>query len=357
MNQQPSLDRRPPLLRARALAHVSLTRRDPDAMGRFLVDFGFHALGGGYFRTHAAGLPWSVRIVPSDEDSFSGFAFQADKVEDLDVFAGATQSKVMASEAPGGGVCVATSDPCGFQVELVFYNEQISALSKADDPFPINRPGRIERVNTTVRPPLASAPVFKLGHIVLQTPAFAETSDWYAYHFGLILSDIEQLPDGSPVLGFYRLDRGEEPTDHHTVAFLAGGSPRLLHVSTETSTIDALGQGQQFLKSKGWEHYWGIGRHELGSQIFDYWKDPAGDEWEHYIDGDMMNEAYPTGYHQFGRSGLWSWGCDLPASMRPELPLEAIPDIHAAGGFGSMTLEQAKQFIEAFQAPPRPWLK
>ena len=37
---------------------------------------------------------------------------------------------------------------------------------------------------------------------------------------------------------------------------------------------------------------WGIGKHILGSQVFDYWKDPAGFTLEHFTDGDLFNEAW-----------------------------------------------------------------
>ncbi|QUM74407.1 VOC family protein [Sphingopyxis granuli] len=345
------------VVRAAALAHVRFSRRDPEAMARFLVDFGFVALGGGFFRAHGDGAPWAVEVVTGSEDAFLGCAFAAEREEDLQIFADAVGSSLTALDAPGGGRCVKTVDPSGYEVQLVFGAEQANAISDPTNPFPVNGPGLAIRVNETVRPSIAPAPVFKLGHVVLQTPNFQATSEWYMRHFGLIPTDVQYLPDESPILGFYRLNRGDTPTDHHTLALLAGGEPRLLHVSTETSTIDALGQGQHHLKTQGWTHFWGIGRHELGSQIFDYWKDSVGDEWEHYIDGDMMTIDYPTGHHRLSRGGLWTWGHDLPDSMRPDLPIEAVPDIHAAGGFGSMTIDQATGFIEAMKAPPRAWLK
>jgi len=36
----------------------------------------------------------------------------------------------------------------------------------------------------------------------------------------------------------------------------------------------------------------GIGPH-LGSQVLHYWKDPVGDEWEHYCDGDVSMPVSP----------------------------------------------------------------
>jgi catechol 2,3-dioxygenase-like lactoylglutathione lyase family enzyme len=200
------------------------------------------------------------------------------------------------------------------------------------------------RINTPVRTPVQPAPVFRVGHIVLMTPDFNAMAEWYMRRFGLIASDVLTLPDGSAALGFFRFDRGGEPADHHSLALLAGPAPRLLHVATETPDIEAIGQGQQHLRAGGWTHHWGIGRHLLGSQIFDYWKDPPGDEWEHYADGDVMTADFPTGHHPLDRGGLWTWGDDLPDSMRPQHDLPA--DAPA----------QAKAIHEALSRPPRPWM-
>ena len=64
---------------------------------------------------------------------------------------------------------------------------------------------------------------------------------------------------------------------------------------------DAVGMGQRVLRDRGWKHAWGIGRHILGSQIFDYWQDPWGDKHEHYCDGDLFTADQPTGVHPVSR--------------------------------------------------------
>jgi hypothetical protein len=221
----------------------------------------------------------------------------------------------------------------------------------------LNTPFQKERVNATVRSTTQPSPLFKLGHIVLQRPDFQRASQWYMRHFGLIPSDVQCLPDGQPALGFFRLDRGATPADHHTLALLGGPATKLLHVSFETLDLESVGQGNQHLRARGWTHYWGIGRHILGSQVFDYWKDPAGDEWEHYSDGDVMTAEYPTGYSPLTRGGLWAWGDDLPDDLRPPISPEDVEKIHAAGGFGSMDLQQVKGLMQALSVQPRPWMR
>ena len=43
--------------------------------------------------------------------------------------------------------------------------------------------------------------------------------------------------------------------------------------------------GHEWLTDKGYQSSWGVGRHVLGSQIFDYWFDPSGHHVEHYVSG------------------------------------------------------------------------
>jgi hypothetical protein len=53
-------------------------------------------------------------------------------------------------------------------------------------------------------------------------------------------------------------------------------------------------RGHDHLQSNGRTPAWGIGRHVLGSQMFDYWKDPWGSELEHWSDGDLFTAADPS---------------------------------------------------------------
>jgi hypothetical protein len=45
----------------------------------------------------------------------------------------------------------------------------------------------------------------------------------------------------------------------------------------------------QWLLRKGYTPSWGIGRHILGSQIFDYWYTPDDFMVEHYSDGEYIS--------------------------------------------------------------------
>ena len=65
----------------------------------------------------------------------------------------------------------------------------------------------------------------------------------------------------------------------------------------EVEDIDAVMAGHDHLVQAGDDHHAGIGRHVLGSQIFDYWRDPWGHIVEHFTDGDLLNAQLEPGLH------------------------------------------------------------
>ncbi len=138
---------------------------------------------------------------------------------------------------------------------------------------------------------------------------------------------------------------------------LVGGlEDRYEHSAYEVIDLDALGQGQQVLRAAGHSHMWGIGRHLLGSQLFDYWRDPDGFELEHYADGDLFTADHETEYSPLTFSGIWAWGDDAPASMKPKMNLRTLLRVLALLRSGAITPQRLKLLGSALGAPARPWL-
>jgi hypothetical protein len=75
-------------------------------------------------------------------------------------------------------------------------------------------------------------------------------------------------------------------------------------MSFEVPDIDDVCMGHDYLKQFGaYEHMWGIGRHVLGSQVYDYWADPWGRVHEHWADSDRLNLAngsHGRASHRYG---------------------------------------------------------
>lgn len=107
---------------------------------------------------------------------------------------------------------------------------------------------------------------------------------------------------------FFRLDRGKEFVDHHCFFFFEGPKMHVHHSSFETHDFDAQVLGHDWLRHQGYTNCWGVGRHVMGSQIFDYWFDPSNFILEHYVDGDLLDMNEPTHHNKAAPDNLHVWG-------------------------------------------------
>ncbi|MBZ4415509.1 2,4,5-trihydroxytoluene oxygenase [Myxococcus sp. RHSTA-1-4] len=320
----PPLARHPhPTVKAQSLAWLMFERPDLDRTERFLTDFGLRVAARtdeALFLRGTEPSPFCYVAVQGRRPRFAGFGLRVGSVEDLTKLAALPgASGIEPSPWPGGGERVRLTDPSGFAVHAVHGAADAEALPHRA-PMPLNVAGAHPRINGTQRPPVAPPEVLRLGHVVLEVVDFQATFHWYLQHFGFIPSDVQVLPDGSPAVAFLRLDLGDRPADHHTLALAQGVVPTYSHSAYEVVDADAVGMGHRVLKDRGWRHAWGVGRHILGSQIFDYWHDPYGDKHEHYTDGDLFTAEVPTGVHPTSRDAMAQWGEPMPRSFsRPAL--------------------------------------
>ncbi|BAE54542.1 unnamed protein product [Aspergillus oryzae RIB40] len=120
---------------------------------------------------------------------------------------------------------------------------------------------------------------------------------------------------GRDITTFLHLDRGSELVDHHCFFFFEGPRSHVHHSSFETHDFDTQVLGHDWLRSKGYENCWGVGRHIMGSQIFDYWFDTSRFIIEHYVDGDLVNDQHQTNRSLATPDNLHVWGPDLPPTF------------------------------------------
>jgi hypothetical protein len=74
--------------------------------------------------------------------------------------------------------------------------------------------------------------------------------------------------------------------------------------------------GHEYLRQANkYEHVWGIGRHLLGSQIYDYWKDPWDRVHEHWTDTDVLNARTPPNLFPAEEGLASQWGTPPPQSF------------------------------------------
>src|SRR5215467_13379640 len=152
--------------------------------------------------------------------------------------------------------------------------------------------------------------VKRIGHGVLMTSRFHETIRWFRETLGFICSDDVYAGEKDNLIGsFNRCDRGDAYVDHHVLFCLNHQKTGLNHLSFEVQDIDDVCMGHDFLKQTGaYEHMWGIGRHVLGSQVYDYWADPWGRVHEHWADSDRLNLANGSNLVPAEEALVSQWG-------------------------------------------------
>jgi hypothetical protein len=133
--------------------------------------------------------------------------------------------------------------------------------------------------------------VKRIAHAVLGTPKVKDTVGWFRHHLGFICSDDVYAGQKDNLIGsFNRIDGGETFVDHHVFFAINHSHAGLNHISFEVQDMDDVFMGHQHMRDTGkYEHMWGIGRHLLGSQVYDYWADPWRRVHEHWADSDRLN--------------------------------------------------------------------
>jgi catechol 2,3-dioxygenase-like lactoylglutathione lyase family enzyme len=311
------------VIKVEDIAHVRFAAPDLCVMRSFLEDFGlrpFEADGRLYGRA-GDGRPF-VHVTEPGEARFLALGLRAGQVSDLEVLAAHDGVLVEDLDAPGGGKVVRLNDPDGYRVEVVA-GQSKDTMEAPPAAARWNTALSKTRLREAVRLSPAPAHVRRIGHAVLKVRDFRRSERWYKERFGFLTSDEVEAAEGVPVGAFMRCDRGDQPADHHTL-FLAQlpGPLGLLHAAFEVADLDDLMLGHQHLKSRNRQSAWGVGRHIMGSQVFDYWKDPFGNELEHWTDGDLFTAADPPQKQPMSALLAVQWGSPHPmfAGKRPPPP-------------------------------------
>jgi catechol 2,3-dioxygenase-like lactoylglutathione lyase family enzyme len=292
--------------------------RAPDLvqMRRFLEDFGLIVAQDGE-RLFARGVGTSpfLHVTELGDPGFAALGLRAAALTDLETLAKSEGVVVEPLAAPGGGYVVVLTDPDGRRVEVVAGQAKAESATLPDRE-PWNTSGRRERLRQTKRVAGGPAHVVRLGHCVLNVADFRASERWYKDRFGFITSDEIALTPDFSLGAFMRCDRGAIPTDHHTLFLVQSPSgPGFNHAAFEVADLDDLMAGHQKLKDAGRHAEWGVGRHILGSQVFDYWRDPWGHTLEHWTDGDLFTADDGSNVASITDLMGVQWGPSAPPTM------------------------------------------
>jgi catechol 2,3-dioxygenase-like lactoylglutathione lyase family enzyme len=303
------------VIKVEDVAYVRFRCPDLSALGAFLTDFGLASRIEGE-RLFARGLGAAPFLYAAEagEPGFAAVGLRAESVADLERLAASEGLAVRSLDAPGGGSVVTLTDPDGFQVEVVA-GQQPAPAHDAPERTPWNAVAHHARLGQVKRIAAGPAHVVRLGHVVLNVTDFRRSEAWYKARFGFITSDEVAVSPQFTLGAFLRCDRGATPTDHHTLFLAQGPKAKFNHAAFEVVDLDDLMAGHEHLKASARVQEWGVGRHVLGSQVFDYWRDPWGHAVEHWTDGDLLTAD--SGSNVVGLQDLLAvqWGPSAPPTM------------------------------------------
>jgi hypothetical protein len=278
------------------LAHMRYQHPDLNVITTFLRDFGMHVVKKTPTQRWYAGYGPDQYVYYAQEgpSKYLGGTFEVESTAELEKITKLPNCTVLndgiqeMTDAPGGGQILSILDPEGFPVNFIYGQTPAS--------HDIPKPAKLLHNDESDKPRQRAfqrfepgpAAVHKLGHFGLNVEDFPAQMAWYTKHFNICPSDILYInldgqtdeqgnPKRKEVALFAHIDRGEDLVDHHTMfltTLTPGVEKHVHHCSFEVHDFDTQALGHQWLAGKGYEPVWGVGRHILGSQIFDYWWDP-----------------------------------------------------------------------------------
>jgi catechol 2,3-dioxygenase-like lactoylglutathione lyase family enzyme len=281
-----------PVINVQDMAYVRYSAPDLEKMRTFLIDFGMAeaAYADGRLFMRGAGPSPFIHATEQGEPALLAVGFKAASVADLQTLAAAEGVAVEDLDAPGGGKVVRLRDPDGFPIEVVAGQQTVeNRVNGVRQPW--NHAEAIGRTREAKRIAAGPATVKRLGHVGIIVSDVPRSWAWYSERFGFIGSDVVRTLTHDVCAVFARCNLGSNPADHHTInlAAVPDVPAKFHHAAYEVGDMDDLMAGHDILKTRGYSHSYGIGRHVLGSQVFDYWFDPFGNRVEHWTDGDLFS--------------------------------------------------------------------
>ena len=305
-----------PAIKVTDIAYGRLRSPDLDAQEEFLTHFGMVKVERTKNALYMRGTDPAhhIHVTEKGDPGFVGIAYYAASEGDLDQVAKVPgASGVEDIDEPGGGKRVRLKEPNGYQIEVVWGIQQLPKIPVNRDPMntgtePLRRAGKLMRL------PKQPTPIRRIGHGVMGSPKLRETVQWFRDTLGFICSDDVYVESKDNLIGsFNRCDRGDEFVDHHVFFCIKHDKAGLNHFSFEVHDVDDVFTGHEIMEKVGkYEHMWGIGRHLLGSQVYDYWADPWGRVHERWADTDRLNVKSGSNVLPAHEALISQWGGPPP---------------------------------------------
>jgi catechol 2,3-dioxygenase-like lactoylglutathione lyase family enzyme len=286
------------------LGSITLGVPDVAAASAFYRDFGLEDLGAGRFASADGGE--QLRLVHTPYRRLVEFCVAASDEDDLARVAGAAQRHGIAVDRDEDGSIAMTEPVVGIRARVAVRERVVEqpAISRA-----MNAPG------STVRPGERAPAIFdtgparprRLGHALYTTSDLDASQRFLVDVLGFRLSDTTP-----GIISFLRCS-----TDHHNIGLINAPVPFFHHSSWAVNDLDEIGRGaHSLLAVDPTRHVWGLGRHFLGSNLFWYFRDPAGNYTEYFADLDqIVDDAAWIAREWDPSKALYAWGPPVPADF------------------------------------------
>ena len=356
---------------------------DLDKQKEFMNHFGCqlaYETDNSIFFKGSGSYPYIYVASKGDQNKCIGMAYKVNAFEDLQNLSTNLNVEIVDNDEPGGGKKVTLIDPEGLEIEIYYGINEIDPEIKTSpklntgnstERIKSNSPNDGDRVNELQRIGQASdewqleddkwvynlrTSVKRVGHTAINCKDAKESIRWYSENLGLLVTNYIMGPDGSDHMGaFMRADTGDIPAEHHilnNVQFPGDGDfAPYGHAGYEVSgSVDDLMAGHHHLKSVDkYPHEWGIGRHLLGSQMYDYWRDAYGFTHEHWTDGDFLDSSHPPEKTPFRDTIMAQYGPFAPSSFGVSVPNDQLEEVRK-----NPRLDQVVAMVERGEIPMNP---
>ena len=351
-----------PICKVEDIIYVRFELTEFEAQKKYLNHFGMmlaHEDENSIFFRGTGTSPYIYVATKGEENKYIGSAYKANNYSDLEALSKEFNVPIVDNIEPGGGHKVTVMDPDGIEVEVchgMSESEPVAVVSKV-----LNTGQSKQRENVLQRFGKAAdewqvhgdkwvyeltSKVKRLGHTAINCKDPQASVEWYSNVLGFLVSNNCIGPDGNSMGAFMRCDMGDKPVDHHTMnnMGLPGGLgvPTYGHAGYEvTDSVDDLMAGHYHMKTVDeYYHEWGIGRHLLGSQMYDYWRDPHGFTHEHWTDGDLINSSVEPENSNFRDLAMAQYGPEVPSTFGITMPVDQIDKARAENPTIATTIKE-----------------
>ena len=192
-------------------------------------------------------------------------------------------------------------DPDGNAIHIV---DEQPAETRPYPYWPLNQAGRMERVDYAMWEHLPTkASPRRLMHCLSFVSDQTRAEQFYFEALGLRLTD--RIPGKATFMN-------GTVGDHHVFGVVVADGPGLHHAAWEMDTIDSIVVGSEQMIRDGFTDSWGLGRHNLGSNYFHYFRGPRNLWFEYSCDIDQVTEKWEP--HDYNVKP-WAWGPPAPADF------------------------------------------